>query len=132
MHGGWTAPYRTPAGAAAVAEAQGKGFNLLLGRRTYDLWSRFWPKAPSSPIADGLNAATKYVTTQTPVRLDQGPVDDVVLIFYPVLLGRGKRFISDSADPQELAFVSTKATPSGVLISTYRHVGSLQTQPLPT
>jgi dihydrofolate reductase len=38
-HGGWTAPYRTPAGAAAVAEAQGKSFDLLLGRRTYDLWA---------------------------------------------------------------------------------------------
>jgi dihydrofolate reductase len=36
-HGGWTAPYRTPAGAAAVAEAQGKSFDLLLGRRTYDI-----------------------------------------------------------------------------------------------
>ncbi len=38
-HGGWTAPYRTPAGGALVAEAQGKGFDLLLGRRTYDLWA---------------------------------------------------------------------------------------------
>jgi hypothetical protein len=36
-HGGWTAPYRTPVGAAAVAEAQGTTFDLLLGRRTYDL-----------------------------------------------------------------------------------------------
>jgi hypothetical protein len=43
-NGGWTAPYRTPEGAAAVAEAQGNGFDLLLGRRTYDLWSRYWPK----------------------------------------------------------------------------------------
>jgi len=58
-HGGWTVPYRTPAGAAAVAEAQGTTFDLLLGRRTYDLWAGFWPKAPSSKIADGLNAATK-------------------------------------------------------------------------
>ena len=69
-HGGWTAPYRTPAGAAAVAEAQGKGFDLLLGRRTYDLWAGFWPKAPSSPIADGLNAATKYVATHRPESLE--------------------------------------------------------------
>ena len=44
VHGGWTAPYRTPAGAAAVAEAQGTTFDLLLGRRTYDLWAGFWPK----------------------------------------------------------------------------------------
>ena len=63
---------------------------------------------------------------------EQGLVDEVVLFVYPVLLGRGKRFFSDSVDPRELAFVSTKATPTGVLINTYRHVGSLQTQPLPT
>jgi dihydrofolate reductase len=66
------------------------------------------------------------------VPLEQGLVDEVVLIVYPVLLGRGKRFLSDSADPRELALVSTMATPSGVLMNTYRHVGSLQTRPLPT
>jgi dihydrofolate reductase len=42
--GGWSAPYRTPAGAAALVEAQGTSFDLLLGRRTYDLWADFWPK----------------------------------------------------------------------------------------
>jgi hypothetical protein len=34
-HGNWTGPYRTPAGLAAVVEAQGSSFDLLLGRRTY-------------------------------------------------------------------------------------------------
>ncbi len=165
-NGGWTAAYRTPAGAAAVAEAQGKQFDLLLGRRTYDLWARFWPKAPSSPIADGLNAATKYVathrpgslawgparelgadlvesvrgikskvgpdliiwgsTTLTSVLLEQGLIDEVVLLIYPVLLGRGKRFFSDTAEPRELALVSTKAMPSGIVMNTYRHVGPLR------
>jgi dihydrofolate reductase len=76
-HGGWTAPYRTPAGAAAVAEAQGTGFDLLLGRRTYDLWAAFWPKAPGGPIADGLNAATKYVATHRPEGLDWGPAQNL-------------------------------------------------------
>ena len=171
-HGGWTAPYRTPAGAAAVAEAQGKSFDLLLGRRTYDLWADFWPKAGSSPIADSLNAATKYVATHRPESLEWGPVgdlgadilegirgiksngdpdlivwgsttltsvlfeqglvDEVLLIVYPVLLGRGKRFFPESADPRGLAFVSTKATPSGLIVNTYRYVGPLQTPPLPT
>ncbi len=164
-HGGWTIPYRTPAGLEAVLEAQGNIFDLLFGRRTYDAWAEFWPKAWNSPMANGLNAATKYVATHRPdslkwgpvvdlgadilegirgvkstdgpdlivwgsstltsVLLEQGLVDEVVLIVYPVLLGRGKRFFSDSADPRELAFVSTKATPTGVLINTYRHVGSL-------
>jgi dihydrofolate reductase len=167
-NGGWTAPYRTPAGAAAVAEAQGTSFDLLLGRRTYDLWADFWPKVKGGPFADGLNAATKYVATHRPenlgwgpvgdlgtdvmagvhrikstdgpdlivwgsstltsVLIEQGLVDEVVLIVYPVLLGPGKRFFSDSADPRELALVRTKATSSGVLINTYRNVGSLRTE----
>ena len=163
-HGGWTAPYRTPAGAEAVAEAQGSSFDLLLGRRTYDLWAGYWPKITTGPFAKGLNAATKYVATHRPESLEWGPVgnlgadiidgvrrvkatdgpdlivwgsstltsvlldlglvDEVVLAVYPVLLGRGKRFFSDSADSRELALVSTKATPTGVLLNTYRHVGS--------
>jgi dihydrofolate reductase len=167
-HGGWAAPYRSAAGREAVAEAQGSTFDLLLGRRTYDIFARYWPKAEKGPIADGLNAATKYVATHRPASLGWGPVkdlgadiiggirsikskdgpdlivwgsstltfglleqglvDDVVLLVYPVLLGRGKRFFSDSADPRELAFVSTKATPTGVLINSYRHVGALRTE----
>jgi dihydrofolate reductase len=168
VHGGWTAPYRNPAGLEAVLEAQGRSFDLLLGRLTYDLWAGYWPKAGNSPMADRLNAATKYVATHRPeslgwgpvkhlgtdiiksvrgikskdgpdlivwgsstltsVLLEQGLVDEVVLLVYPVLLGRGKRFFSDSADPRELAFVSTKATPTGVLINSYRHVGALRTE----
>ncbi len=167
-NGGWSAPYRSPAGLAALLEAQGTSFDLLLGRHTYDLWSGFWPKAGNSPMADRLNAATKYVATHRPeslawgpvkdlgadimkgvrgikskdgpdlvlwgsstlasVLLGQGLVDEVVLLVYPVLLGPGKRFFSGSADPCELAFVSTKTSPTGVLINTYRFVGPLRTR----
>ncbi len=72
-YGDWTAPYRTPAGREAIIAAHGGSFDLLLGRRTYDLWSGFWPKAPSSPMADGLNAATKHVATHHPESLEWGP-----------------------------------------------------------
>src|SRR5580693_4423066 len=75
--GGWQAPYRTPAGAEALVEAQGTGFDLLLGRRTYDLWASFWPKVKGGPFADGLNAATKYVATHKPDGLEWGPVEDL-------------------------------------------------------
>jgi dihydrofolate reductase len=77
LHGGWTAPYRTTAGVAAVAGAQGTGFDLPMGRRTYDRWSSFWPKAPISPIADSLNAATKFVATRRPESLEWGLVGDL-------------------------------------------------------
>lgn len=69
----WSAPYRTPAGRDAMLAAYGGSFDLLLGRRTYDIWSGFWPKAPNSPMADGLNAATKYVATHRPESLAWGP-----------------------------------------------------------
>ena len=167
-YGAWTTPYRNPAGLQTLLEAQGRSFDLLLGRRTYDIWSGFWPKAGNSPMAESLNAATKYVATHRPDSLGWGPVkglgadimegvrgvkskdgpdlivwgsstltsvliekglvDEVLLLVYPVLLGRGKRLFSDSADPRELALVSTKAMSSGVLINTYRHVGSLRTE----
>jgi dihydrofolate reductase len=165
-YGDWTAPYRSPAGAQAVAEAQGDRFDFLLGRRTYDLWSSYWPKIQGGPFADAMNAATKYVATHRPndlewgpvetlgadfvagvrrlrstdgpdlivsgsstltsVLLDEGLVDEVVLMVYPVLVGRGKRLLSDRFDARELALVSTKVTPTGVLINRYRHVGSLR------
>jgi dihydrofolate reductase len=84
-YGDWTAPYRTPAGLAIVLAIYGENFDVLIGRRTYDLWSDFWPKAPKSPMADRLNAATKYVVTHRPESLEWGPfkgigpnlVDDV-------------------------------------------------------
>ena len=74
-YGDWTAPYRTPAGRDAVLAAHGESFDLVLGRRTYDLWSGFWPKAPSSPMSDGTNAATKYVATHRPESLEWGPFE---------------------------------------------------------
>lgn len=73
----WTAPYRTPAGRDAILAAHGTSFDLLLGRRTYDSWSGYWPKAPSSPMADGLNAATKFVATHRPESLEWGPFEDL-------------------------------------------------------
>lgn len=66
-------------------------------------------------------------STLTPVLLEHGLADEVLLLVYPVLLGVGKRLFSDSAPPRELALVSTKAAPSGVLMNTYRPVGSLRT-----
>src|ERR1700704_3608350 len=64
-----------PAGRDAILAAQGERFDLVLGRRTYDIWSGFWPKAPSSPMADGLNAATKYIATHRPESLEWGPFE---------------------------------------------------------
>lgn len=71
----WTTPYRSPAGRDAVLAAHGERFDLLLGRRTYDMWSGHWPMTPSSPMADGINCATKYIVTHRPESLEWGPFE---------------------------------------------------------
>ena len=76
-YGDWTAPYRSPAGLAMVLPEWGERFDLLIGRRTYDQWSGFWPKAPKSPMADNLNKATKYVATHRPESLQWGPFEGI-------------------------------------------------------
>jgi dihydrofolate reductase len=73
----WTVPYRTPAGRDLLVAAFGDKSDLLLGRRTYDEWSGFWPKAPASPMADRFSAATKYVVTHRPDSLEWGPFQAV-------------------------------------------------------
>src|SRR5438034_10384267 len=76
-HGGWAMRYCDTAILEAIAAAQGNSFDLLLGRRTYDIFASYWPKAESSPIADGLKAATKFVATHRPDSLGWVPVVDL-------------------------------------------------------
>jgi dihydrofolate reductase len=40
---------------------------VLLGRRTYDEWSRYWPISDEQPFADFINSIPKYVVTSTPL-----------------------------------------------------------------
>jgi dihydrofolate reductase len=76
-HGGWAVPHSDPAVREAIDAGHGNAFDLLLGRRTYDIWSDYWPKAENGPMADSLNAATKYVATHRPDSLGWGPVEDL-------------------------------------------------------
>ncbi|MDQ6737575.1 MAG: dihydrofolate reductase family protein [Gemmatimonadota bacterium] len=102
----WTVPYRTPEGRDAVLAAHGDGFDLLLGRRTYDIWAGFWPKAPSSPMADGLNAATKYVATHRPGSLEWGPF----LSIGPAIVDNVRRIKSEDGPELVLSGSSTLTT----------------------
>ncbi len=47
-------------------------------------------------------------------------VDEYRLLVFPLLLGSGKRLFAEGEGPHRLTLTSTRATPSGVLISTYR------------
>jgi dihydrofolate reductase len=73
----WSVPYRTPEGRDLVLAMYGEKYDLLLGRRTYDGWSGFWPKAQRNPMSDRINAAKKYVATHRPESLEWGPFEGV-------------------------------------------------------
>lgn len=66
-------------------------------------------------------------STLAPVLLDHGLADEVLLLVFPVLLGAGKRFFAEGTPARELALVSTRPAPSGVILSTYRPAGPLRT-----
>lgn len=45
-------------------------FDLLLGRKTYDIWASYWPHHGDNPIGQAFNRATKYIATRTLTQLD--------------------------------------------------------------
>lgn len=68
--GGWAAPFDDEAIGSVLGGLMSRPFELLLGRRTYDIWAGYWPKVPSdSPlggIADAFNGTAKHVATHRP------------------------------------------------------------------
>jgi dihydrofolate reductase len=165
-HGGWAFPHHGEEAGAAIDAAQGQGFDLLLGRKTYDIFGGYWPKQ-TGPMADSLNGARKFIATHRPESLDWGPAeglgadtfagiakvkkaggpdlivwgsstltptliaeglaDEVVLLVFPVMIGRGKRIFSDFAPATELKLIESRATSSGVLVAKYRPSGPMRT-----
>ena len=71
--GGWSVPYWDDEIAAFMTELMGKPFDLVLGRRTYDLFASFWPDAPDDAGGKPLNDATKYVASRGRPELPWGP-----------------------------------------------------------
>jgi dihydrofolate reductase len=106
-YGEWTAPYRTPAGLDATLAAHGESFDLVLGRRTYDMWSGFWPTALSSPMADRLNAAKKCVATHRPESLAWGPFEGLG----PDIIEGARRIKSQDGPGLVLSGSSTLTSP---------------------
>jgi dihydrofolate reductase len=76
-YGGWAVPHHDDDAGEAIVALHGEAFDLLLGRHTYDIWAGYWPKAEKSPMADSINAATKYIATHRPQSLEWGPVADL-------------------------------------------------------
>jgi dihydrofolate reductase len=59
----WIRSHSDPVSSAAVKKQMNPPFDLLLGRRTFELWAQFWPQ--HNDIWPGVNTATKYVASNT-------------------------------------------------------------------
>ena len=69
-HGGWSVNYWDDVMGQAMDRTMGVPFDLLLGRKTWEIFAAHWPRVTGDPTADRLNAAKKYVASRTLQRAD--------------------------------------------------------------
>jgi dihydrofolate reductase len=140
-------------------------YDLLLGRRTYDIFAAYWPYVDGENAAMGaaFTRAHKYVLTRGHAPLDwanshrldslaavaalkagDGPpliiqgsstlypgllgaglIDRLILMIYPITLGRGKRLFGDGTPAGGLRMVEHRVTAKGTMIATYVPSGAI-------
>ena len=64
-HGGWSVNYWDEQMGQVMGEAMSAPFDLVLGRKTYDIFAAYWPHASDDAGARPLNEATKYVASRS-------------------------------------------------------------------
>ena len=69
-YGGWTFPYFDDFSGNLMGEQMSMPFDLLLGRKTYDIFAGYWPKQdPTGEVAEPFNKAVKYVVSNSSPKL---------------------------------------------------------------
>jgi len=68
-YGGWSVGYFDDFLGNVMTEQMGHPFDLLLGRKTYDIFAAYWPQVKDE-TGVGINRAKKYVVSHRPVNLD--------------------------------------------------------------
>jgi dihydrofolate reductase len=63
LHGGWISPYSDAELGTALKRQMNSPFDLLLGRKTFEIWASYWPH--HADVWPGVNSATKYVASNT-------------------------------------------------------------------
>jgi dihydrofolate reductase len=76
-YGGWNATFWDDVMGQAIAREFEQPNDLLLGRKTYEIFAAHWPYISDDPVADKLNSATKYVASRT---LDEVTWNNAVLL----------------------------------------------------
>lgn len=164
-YGGWTVPHFDDFLGGVMGEQMSRPFDLLLGRRTFDIFASYWPHHPEE--GESLNKATKYVASNTltehewnksiflsgevaekikKLKQEEGPdlqvhgsgkliqtlmkhdlVDEFWLKIFPVMLGTGQRLFEEGTIAGSYTLVESKASPSGVIVASYKRAGEVET-----
>src|SRR4051794_28463524 len=64
-HGGWVSPYFDDSLDEPMGRLLGGSYELLLGRRTYEIFAAYWPHNGDQPIGETFNAPRKHVVTSS-------------------------------------------------------------------
>ena len=165
--GGWVAPFWAEDMGPFEKLIMGD-YDLLLGKRTYDIFAAYWPYHQDEPIGALFERIDKYVLThsdeplewrsshklsgetaaeavselkQTEGRdlliqgsstlysplLSAGLIDRLVLLTFPVVLGRGKRIFDGSQAPGAMKLADHFVSSTGVVITSYEPAGEVRT-----
>ncbi|ACB75543.1 dihydrofolate reductase family protein [Opitutus terrae] len=76
-HGGWAMPFIDDTAGQVIDEIISREFDLLLGRRTYEIFAGYWPHHDDNRIGKAFNRATKHVVTRRLDRLDWKPAQRI-------------------------------------------------------
>lgn len=167
--GGWVFKVWDDGIDEAIGSLFAGDYDLLLGRRTYDIFAAYWPYVDGEGAAMGeaFTRASKFVLTRGNQRLDwanshrvasiadvtaikasDGPdliiqgssmiypgllaaglLDRLILMTFPVTLGRGKRMFGNETPASLLEMIDHKVTAKGSIIATYKPGGGLPAYP---
>jgi len=164
--GGWTHPFFTGDMGPFEGIISGE-YDLLLGRRTYDIFAAYWPNNRDNPIGEKFQRINKYVLTHSteplgwenshklsgdtaaavsdlkqsegrdlliqgsstlyPPLLSAGLIDRLLLMTFPVLLGKGKSIFDVSQRPTRMKLTDHYVSDKGVTFAIYEPNGSVET-----
>lgn len=166
-HGGWLPQFFDETVGQAMGAFFEREYDLLLGRRTYDIFAAYWPyieEGEDAGLGEAFNRVSKYVLTRGqqalawanshrlggmddlarvkagdgpdlliqgsgtiyPALLEAGLLDRLMLLTFPVVLGRGKRWFGDNTPARTMRMVDQKVSPGGVMIATYEPTGEVK------
>lgn len=163
--GGWVFRAWDEGVGEAVGAFFAGDYDLLLGRRTYDIFAAYWPyvEGENAPMGEAFTRANKYVLTREsqplewenshrlkgiddvsalkrgegpdiilqgsaslyPGLLSAGLIDSLMLMTFPLTLGKGKQLFGEGTPAGMLRMVDHKITPKGAVIATYEPGGPL-------